>query len=75
MTDKRTVHALNAGLPLCNFSMDIPSRWPDGHVFTSVDDVENITCPKCVEAARMADKNRARGEEAAHMFALAQQAK
>ena len=41
------VHALLHGQPLCGFTHNLPKDWPEGHVWTGKEDVQNITCPHC----------------------------
>ena len=45
------VHVLQHGLPLCGFSKDVPASWPGGHVWTSVDNVSDVTCLPCKKEA------------------------
>ena len=53
----RTVHALHHGLPLCNFSSDMPVNWPPMHAWTSPKDIKNINCASCKrEAEKMAEQ-------------------
>jgi hypothetical protein len=51
MPKKQVVHALLHGLPLCMFSNDVPAKWPDGHIWTRINDIKNISCKTCKEKA------------------------
>jgi hypothetical protein len=50
-TKDMTIHALLAGQPLCEFNSNFPKDWPSGNTWTSVDDIKNINCEKCLEKA------------------------
>jgi hypothetical protein len=58
MPEKRTVHALQGGQPLCGFSQDIPANWPSSHAWTEVDDLENINCCACKSKAEELAKDK-----------------
>jgi hypothetical protein len=45
------IHILLRGLPLCDFSHDVPQLWPTGHKWVSVEDIHLATCPRCVATA------------------------
>jgi hypothetical protein len=42
-----TVHILHFGLPLCDFTRDIPGRWPAGMTWVSIYDASHATCEDC----------------------------
>ncbi len=46
------VHALRFGKPLCGFTQRVPAAWPNAHLWTSAEDIENITCADCLNLAR-----------------------
>ena len=52
MDTEQTVHALLHGQPLCEFSSAVPAEWPAGHVWTQIEDIENINCSFCKQRAR-----------------------
>lgn len=54
----KTVHALLHGQPLCKFSREMPREWPTGHVWTGVENLENINCPPCKAEAEKLAKDR-----------------
>ena len=47
------VHVLHEGVTACGFGHGMfPGEWPAGHRWTWLHDVENVTCPKCLEALK-----------------------
>ena len=60
--DKKTVHALEHGLPVCEFTREIPAKWPEGQFFVSKENEEEINCPACKEkiAKQKMEENRPR---------------
>lgn len=54
-TQQPIVHLLHRGLPACRFTYESPVRWPLGHVWASLDNARNVTCPQCI--ARLKDLN------------------
>ncbi len=59
MHSSQTVHALLYGQPLCGFSDTVPANWPEGHVWTYVADIKNITCASCKARAQDTETKRA----------------
>ena len=58
MSEEKTVHALQYGQPLCEFSQDMPINWPWDHVWTHVADLKNINCESCKKKAeKLAQKS------------------
>lgn len=49
LTDAPIVHALQYGFALCRFGDTVPGNWPDGHRWVGLDEMENVTCPDCLE--------------------------
>ena len=47
-----TVHALQAGSPLCRFSDDVPASWPAGALWVEAGD-PGVTCEACLEVAAL----------------------
>ena len=45
----RLVHVLSGGVPLCGFSTALPCDWPEEHLWVSVMDPDDATCPGCRE--------------------------
>lgn len=39
------IHVLRQGLPICGFTQDAPSKWPEGHFWTSTRSA--ATCKAC----------------------------
>lgn len=50
-TGEETVHVLRYGWPLCDFSPDVPGKWPPGHVWVTLSEKKAATCRSCREAA------------------------
>ena len=48
-----TVHILHFGLPLCEFTRDVPARWPLGMTWVSLDDATQATCEACMAVLRV----------------------
>lgn len=46
-TDKKTIHVLSCGLPLCEFVLDVPSKWPPGHAWVGESGILKATCHAC----------------------------
>ena len=42
------VHILFHGLPLCDFSRDVPALWPKGHLWVRVEEREKSNCQGCL---------------------------
>ncbi len=42
-----TVHVLALGFALCGFTRAVPSHWPAGHRWVSINDRAGATCEKC----------------------------
>jgi hypothetical protein len=42
---KMTVHILRYGLPLCRFSVEVPNKWPNGHLWAPTR--AGATCEHC----------------------------
>ncbi len=55
------VHALLHGLPLCEFSIDVPAKWPPGHQWTEIRDIGNINCTGCKRKAEMIAQSSSKG--------------
>jgi hypothetical protein len=52
MSENLTVHVLSNGEALCGFYQgEAPREWPEGHVWTGVEDLKNVTCPTCRQKA------------------------
>lgn len=50
------VHVLHGGFTLCGFGRgEFPGEWDAGHRWTYLNDLENVTCEKCLEAAKKGD--------------------
>jgi hypothetical protein len=44
-----TIHILVSGIPLCGFTMELPTKWPIGHFYVREYEAEDATCQKCRE--------------------------
>jgi len=50
---ERVVHVLDCGSALCGFGEEqFPGQWPEGHLWTYLWDIDNVTCEKCRKAAK-----------------------
>ena len=45
--ERKIIHILNEGFPLCGFSSDFPVNWPEGHVWTRITEPEKANCAEC----------------------------
>lgn len=43
------VHVLVAGFPLCGFSMQPPTKWPQEHSWVHEAEAVEATCERCCE--------------------------
>lgn len=50
-----TVHILFHGRSFCNM-VGMPGQWPDGHLWTDVENAEKATCQTCIETCIEAHK-------------------
>jgi len=46
-TITEVIHILDAGLPLCGFTQDIPRDWPEGHRWIGRKEVDGYQSPPC----------------------------
>jgi hypothetical protein len=54
----RIVHVLRCGHAVCDFTNDPPRKWPPGHLWTRIEQLEEeATCPGCLAIIREATKD------------------
>lgn len=62
----KRIHFLKHGYPLCDFTREVPLRWPDGHVWAHCGDSDALAhesiCPECLECWKSGTQRRAMEE-------------
>jgi hypothetical protein len=48
------IHILVRGLPICNFSYELPCNWPIGHKWVRAEEYNEATCPSCKKISEAA---------------------